>query len=126
MKKIINNLLRKIFWLLLPLIKEDYMSKSIDDIIERKVIGGMKGLGGYNPKIKSKINGEPLSSTYVLEFPDQRTLTFRIRFDQNGLLYFFEDTTIIHLDMLNQILDNLLDRMGRFESEILLHFSLQK
>tara|TARA_R110002020_G_scaffold75065_11_gene191464 strand:+ start:2355 stop:2726 length:372 start_codon:yes stop_codon:yes gene_type:complete len=121
----LKNLLRKIFWLLLPLIKENYMSKSVDDIIKNYVIGDINLTNNYNPILKSTKNGTPFSSTYIMEFPDGNTLTFKIEFEKNGLKYFFVNTSIIHLRDLNTILNELVSKLEIHKRLIYEHLKIE-
>ena len=121
----IKKLLRKIFWLLLPYIKENYMNSSVDDIIKNYVIGDMNVFNNYNPILKSTKNGKPLSSTYIMEFPDEETLTFKVTFEESGLKYFFVDTSITHLRDLNTILNELVSKLEIHKRLIYEHLKIE-
>lgn len=106
MKRIINKLLRKIFWLLLPLIKENYMSKSIDDLIKNSVLKNIKHIHS-TVKITVEDDIKIHSKLFIVNLNDGTEFSFRLNFDENGVRYEFVNTNIKDLYMLTTILNTL-------------------
>jgi hypothetical protein len=114
--KICFNIINK---LLTPII----MSKSIDNIIRDKVLPSI-GFNNFVPIIKTS-SPNVNNVLYSIEFPDNTTLDFKIEYLGNRVEYYFNGTTIIRMDMLNDILTKLITQLNKYNTLIEQHFIIQ-
>lgn len=101
------------------------MNKSVNHTIENKVIELLELDCNYKPKLKSVNNGILLGEIYEMEFPDKNTLTFKIEWNKENMSYYFQGTTILHLELLSEILGKLMKLLKNNEAEISGYFEIE-
>ena len=120
----IRTFILKIFWLLLPkqfLTKN--MSSSISGVIQNWVL--LNIISQYRPKLKT-ISSDISNIVYELDFPDNKTLIFKIEYNPaNGVEFHFISTNIIHLNTLTMVLNELTDGLKNKAQEIQAYFEVQ-
>jgi hypothetical protein len=115
MKKII---LKICFNIINKFLKPNIMSKNIDNIIENIII---PDLLTYRPSLTVRSN-EINSITYVLTFPDLKTITIKFEYKDNKVDYQFIDTNINDIFLLSDTLTKLSESLKRQNERITSHF----
>ena len=99
------------------------MSSSISGVIQNWVL--LNIISQYRPKLKT-ISSDISNIVYELDFPDNKTLIFKIEYNPaNGVEFHFISTNIIHLNTLTMVLNELTDGLKNKAQEIQAYFEVQ-
>ena len=118
MKKVIISIL---FSFISKLINKPIVIPSVNSLIENKIIPTFPSI--YKVRDYIAIESENINElNYELTFVDGKSLSFCISFNRKDIEFYFKGTDIIHLDVLSNTINSLIQQLKNNQDLIKQYF----